>query len=180
MAFDTTPYSEDLEYFYYTNFPQPVRTMEQPIEVPFYRIVTLADISSTRNIHRCIGKKENGLLANQCKATLSHNILPTISTGPESILKTGNAWSEAEYLIKLARLCLCEDCCITQLSDVVVAWINELENPVERIIRRADSVVDDEEMGVMSRVTDIAPVKSLVAASVATREIITKVWGFWS
>jgi hypothetical protein len=180
MAFDTTPYSEDLEYFYYTNHPQPIRTIEEFIEVPLYRIRAFADIFSTRNIHRCIGKQGNGLLADQCKVTLSQNILPTAATIPSSILEIGDGWKETENLVKLARSCLCEDCYTTQLSDVVVAWVNELETPVERNVRRADSVVDTEEMGVVSRVVDIAPVKSLVAASVATREVFTKVLSFWS
>jgi len=63
---------------------------------------------------------------------------------------------------------------------VVFAWVEELEHPVDRTVRRSDSVVDVDKMEVLSRIAEIAPVKSLVAASVATRDLVSKVWGFWT
>ena len=180
MAFNTTPDSEDWDYFYYTNHPQPLRTMEQPFEILQYHIMTFADISSSRNIHRCIGKNGNGLLAEQCKATLAHNTHLATHPISKSAVETGNVWTEAKHLVKLARSCLCEECCDTQLSDVVVAWVEELENPLHRTVRRADSVIDEEAVGAVSRVVEMASVKSLVAASVATRDLVSKVWGLWS
>jgi hypothetical protein len=61
---------------------------------------------------------------------------------------------------------------------VVVAWVDELRSLDESEVGRADSVVDDQEM--RSMVADLAPVKTLVAASVATRDLFSKVCGFWS
>jgi len=178
MAFGITPASEDLEYFYYMDHPQPVRIMEPPIEIHLYHFARLGDITSTRSIHHCIGKKGNGLLAEQCKVALTHNALPPAISFPKN--EVGHGWNKAEHLVNLARRCLCEQCCATQLSDVVFAWVEELEHPVDRTVRRTDSVVDEEEIGMVSRVVDSAPVKSLVAASVATREFVSRAWGFWS
>jgi hypothetical protein len=179
MAFEPTPNSEDWDYFYFTNHPQPIRTMESSIEILPYQITTLADISCTRSVYCCIGRQGQGLLADQCKRTLSENMPSTTVSIPRSITQSDDGWTEAERLVKLARSCLCE-CCQTQLTDVVVAWVNEIENPIGATVRRADSVVDSEEMGIMSRVGDIAPVKTLVAASVATRGVFSKVFSFWS
>jgi hypothetical protein len=180
MAFETTPNLEDLEYFYYMDYPQPIHTAEEAIEISPYCVAAFADISSTRCIYRCIGKKGNGLLAELCKATLSHDPLPTSTTISKHISKEVGVWAAAEYLVKLARSCLCDECCTTQLTDVVVAWVEELENPTERPVRRADSVIDAEKMVVSSKVVDIAPLKALVAASAATRDLVSKVLGFWS
>lgn len=180
MTFEPTPNSQDLEYFCYLDHPQPVRIMEPPIEIHLYHITRLEDISSTRRIHHCIGKKGNGLLAKQCKAALSYNALPPAISFPKTNSEVGHGWDEAEYLVNLARRCLCEQCCATQLSDVVFAWVEELEHPVDRVVRRTDSVVDVDEMEVLSRIAEIAPVKSLVAASVATRDLVSKVWGLWT
>jgi hypothetical protein len=180
MAFNTTPDAEDWDYFYFTNYSPPIRTMESPVEILPYQIITFADISSTRITHRCIGRTGNGNLANPCKAALSHNTRPTFEPISRGIREERDGWKQAETLFKLARSCLCEECCQTQLSDVVVAWVNEIEDRVGKTVRRADYVVDLEEMDIMSRVADIAPVKTLVAASVATREVFSKVFSFWS
>jgi hypothetical protein len=179
MAFNTTPDSEDWDYFYFTNHPQPIRTMESSMEILPYRLTTLADISCTRSVYRCIGRQGQGLLADQCKMALSENMSSSTDSIPRSITQSDNGWTEAERLVKLARSCLCE-CCQTQLTDVVVAWVNEIENPIGATVSGADSVVDPREMGIMSRVVDITPVKTLVAASVATREVFSKVFSFWS
>lgn len=170
---------ENLENFYYTNYPQPIRTMESPIEILPYHIPSLTDISSSRITYCCIGKTGNGILANPCKAVLPHHTRPIINANPRALPSPNDIWSEADSLIRLAKSCLCEDCCSTQLSDVVIAWIKEIENPVERVRRRADSVVDYEGTTV-SRVIYVSPVRSLVAASVATREVFSKVFGYWS
>jgi hypothetical protein len=180
MAFHTTHDLEDLENFYYTDYPPPIRTMETPAEIPLYHVPSFADVSCSRSTYCCIGKKGNGVLVNPCKAVLSNDTRPTIGQGSKTTHKPDNAWAEAETLVKLAKSCLCEDCCTTQLSDVVVAWVNEIENPVERGRRRTDSVVGSEDTSVVSRVVDISPVRTLVAASVATREVFNVVFGFWS
>lgn len=180
MAYNTTPDSEDWDYFYFTNYPQPVRAMEQATEVLPYRIATFADISSSRNIHRCIGRKGNGLLADHCKRPLFHNIQTTPNATMKMVLNADSVWTEAGSLVRLARSCLCEECCTTQLSDVVVAWVDELDNLSEKTMHRADSVIDGEELGGVARIGEIAPVKSLVAASIATRDLVSKVWGYWS
>jgi hypothetical protein len=180
MSFYTTHDLEDWENFHYTNSPQPVRSMESSIETLPYYIPTFADISSTCVTYCCIGKIRHGILANPYKTVLSNHTRPSLDPFLLSFLKSDNAWSEAETLVKLARSCLCEDCCTAQLLDVIVAWIKEIETPVERTRCRADSVVDHEEMTVMLQVVRIAPVETLVAASVATREVFSKVFGFWS
>ncbi|CAD0112525.1 unnamed protein product [Aureobasidium uvarum] len=170
--------NSDPDYFYYMNYPKPVWTTDTPVEIPLYHIPTLADILGTCIIHRCIGKKGTGILADQCKVTLSNNIRTTMSTFPKTDSYGSDAWTDTKYLFKLARLCLCEDCCQTQLSDVVVAWLNEILDAARDEDERADSVVDAEET--KSLLAGLAPVKSLVAASVATRNLFSKVCGFWS
>lgn len=152
--------------------------LDPPVEIPPYRIPKLADISGTCIIHRCIGKKRPGLLADQCKAVLSHDIRPVTTSVSKSFSTSDSAWAETGTVVKLARLCLCRDCGQTQLSDVVVAWVQELENTNEPEIEKADSVVDDQEKKAL--VTDLAPVNTLIAASVATRDLFSKVYGFWS
>jgi hypothetical protein len=179
MDLNTAHDLEDLENFYHTNYPQPIRTMEPLIKILPYHIPSFADMSSSRSTYCCIGKKGHGTLANPCKAVLPHDTRPAIDPNPRVLPNRGNIWAEAETLVKLAKSYLCEDCCTTQLSDVVVAWIKEIESPVERVRCRADSVVDCEG-AIGSQGTDIAPVRSLVAASVATREVFSKVFGFWS
>ena len=176
MATSTTQNS-DPDYFYYMHYPKPVWTIDPPVEVPPYRIPKFADISGTCMVHRCIGKKGHGILGDPCKATLSHDIRSVTTAVSKSLSKSGSAWAGGD-LINLARLCLCQDCSQTQLSDVVIAWVHELETPDEPKIERADSVVDDQEK--RSMVADLAPVKTLVAASVATRDLLSKVYGFWS
>lgn len=170
--------NSDLDYFYYMNYSKPVSKVDPPIEAPPYCIPTSADISVTCMIHCCIGKKGHGILVDSCKFMLSHNIRSVACAISKHFSKSDVSWTGAGALVNLARLCLCQDCSQTQLSDVVVAWMHELENTNGSEFDRADSVVDDQERKLM--VTDLAPVKTLVAASVATRDLFNKVCGFWS
>lgn len=118
------------------------------------------------------------MLGDSCKATLSHDTRSVTSAISKSLSTRGSTWAGTGDLVKLAKLCLCQDCVQTQLSDVVVAWVDELRSLDESEVGRADSVVDDQEM--RSMVADLAPVKTLVAASVATRDLFSKVCGFLS
>ncbi|CAD0094130.1 unnamed protein product [Aureobasidium vineae] len=170
--------NSDPDYLYYMIYLQPVCTMDLPVEIPPYRVATFADISGSCMIHRCIGKQGTGVLTDQCKTTLSNDTRPIVRAIPKSDSYGGNGWADAKYLAKLARLCLCQDCCQTHLSDVVIAWVNELLDPDGAEDERADSVVDPEETKPL--ITGLAPVKSLVAGSVATRNLFSKVCGFWS
>ncbi|KEQ65533.1 uncharacterized protein M437DRAFT_42014, partial [Aureobasidium melanogenum CBS 110374] len=147
------------------------------IEAPPYCIPTIADISVTCMIHCCIGKKGHGILVDSCKVMLSHNIRSVACAISKHFSKSDVSWVGTGYLVKLARLCLCQDCSQTQLSDVVIAWMHELENTNEPRFDEANSVVDDQKR---SMVAEPAPVRTLVAASVATRDLFSKVCGFWS
>lgn len=172
----STIQNSDPDYFYYMHYSKPAWTIDPPVEGPPYRIPKFAKISGTCMIHCCIGKKGYGILGDPCSATLPHGIRLATNAVLKQFTESGSAWSGCE-LVKLAKLCLCQDCGQTQLSDVVIAWVHELETQDEPELGRVDSVVDDQEK--KSMVADLVPVKTLVAASIATRDVLSKVYGFW-
>lgn len=56
--------------------------------------------------------------------------------------------------------------------------MHELENLNKPKVEKADSVVNEQEK--RSLFADLVSVKTLVVASVTTRDLFSKVYGFWS
>ncbi|THX28971.1 hypothetical protein D6D12_04506 [Aureobasidium pullulans] len=150
-----------------------IRTTDQAIEIPLYRITTLQELSAISMIHRCIGKSSYGMLSDQCKVSVFYNIRSLAGAVIKNATNSSNSWTGAETLVRLAKLCLCQSCSQTQLFDVVAAWRKELDtlaNVVE--VEMVDSPVESESedkaasSGVMA-MASIGGVRSLLSASVA-------------